>query len=185
MRLFIAINFSSEVKNALSETIANLRQAALQGRFTSWDNLHLTLVFIGESNRVSDIVQIMQEVAERCFTEPFRIALSEAGVFGGSRSRGSNRSRRAGDLHWIGIAKNDALNNLVENLSHELKKAGLDIEKRRFVAHVTIGREVVLPEAATVFVQPAEMLADHISLMRSDRIDGQQVYTELAAVYCG
>ncbi|MDR1042323.1 MAG: RNA 2',3'-cyclic phosphodiesterase, partial [Clostridiales Family XIII bacterium] len=52
MRLFIAINFSEEIKDALCETIADLRDASRRGRYTHRDNLHLTLAFIGESDRV-------------------------------------------------------------------------------------------------------------------------------------
>ncbi len=55
MRLFVAINFSKDVKNALLAAIDELKGQAVSGNFTSPDNLHLTLAFIGESERASAI----------------------------------------------------------------------------------------------------------------------------------
>ena len=173
MRLFVAINFSDEVKDALCETIADLRDAARRGRYTARENLHLTLAFIGETNRVDDALAVMEEVAAEAFPAPVPIALSEAGVFGG----------KGGDLHWVGVENTPALKTLADRLAAGLRAEGFAIEKRRFTPHITIGREVVLREGAVIRVHPARMQADHISLMRSDRFDGWLVYTEIGSVY--
>jgi len=175
MRLFIAICLNDSVKDALSETAADLRDAAKRGHYTRRENMHLTLVFIGESNRVDDIIGIMEEAAEEAFTEPLRIALADAGVFRG----------KGGDLHWVGVENTPALKNLVRALSERLRADGFEIEKRRFTPHVTIAREVLILAGADITVRPAVMMADHISLMRSDRVGGQLVYTEIASVCCG
>jgi len=175
MRLFIAIEFTDEVKDALCETIAELRDASRRGRYTSRENLHLTLVFIGESEDVDDILDVMEDVAGEAFTAPLKITLSGAGVFGG----------RGGDLHWVGVNNTPGLGALAKRLSGGLREAGFDIEKRRFTPHITIGREIVLFPGAVINVHPAEMEAGHISLMRSDRVGGRLVYTEIAAVRCG
>ena len=174
MRLFIAINFTDEVRNALSETIANLRSAAKRGRYTAWDNLHLTLVFIGESDRINDITHVMQDSAREAFPTPLQLDINGAGTFNG----------RNGKLHWMGVRKTAELTQLVESLTKGLRQAGFDIEKRRYSPHITIGRDVVLSENAQILVHPTSMQADHISLMRSDTHDGQPVYTEIASVYC-
>jgi len=173
MRLFIAINFNDEIKDALCDASAELMAAAKRGRTPRRENLHLTLVFIGETTRVDDILDVMEEAAEEAFTEPLRIALSEAGVFKG----------RGGDLHWIGVENTPELKRLVKILSDGLRAEGFEIEKRRFTPHITIGREIILVSEASIMVRAASMTADHISLMRSDRIDGRLVYSEIAAVY--
>jgi len=172
MRLFIAINFNDEIKDALCETAAELKAASRRGHVTHRENLHLTLAFIGETNRVNDIIDVMQEAAEAAFTEPVRISLSEAGVFRG----------QGGDLHWIGVENTPELKGLARELADGLRDEGFQIEKRRFTPHITIGREIVLPSTAEIQVHTATMTADHISLMRSDRIDGRLVYTELSRV---
>lgn len=172
MRLFIAINFNDEVKDALCETAAELEAAMRRGRIARRENLHLTLAFIGETGRVDDIIDVMEDAAEEAFTEPVAITLSEAGVFKG----------RGGDLHWIGIENTPELKTLARKLAEGLREAGFEIEKRRFVPHITIGREIVLFEPAVIHVRSARMAAESISLMRSDRIDGKLVYTEIGAV---
>jgi len=172
MRLFIAINFNNEVKDALCETASELRAAARRGRVTHRDNLHLTLVFIGDTDRVDEILDVMEEAAEDAFTAPLRIALSDAGIFRG----------RGGDLHWIGVENTPELKRLARALADGLREAGFEIEKRRFTPHITIGREIVLSSAAEIRVHPAAMTAERISLMRSDRTDGRLVYTEIASV---
>jgi len=172
MRLFLAINFNDEIKDALCETASELGEAMLRGRITRRENLHLTLVFIGETDRVDDILDVMEDVVEGTVAEPLAIRLSEAGVF---RSRG-------GDLHWVGVENTPELKALAKALADGLRAEGFEIEKRRFVPHVTIGREVVLTGTADIRVYPASMTADRISLMCSERVAGRLVYTELASV---
>jgi 2'-5' RNA ligase len=171
MRLFIAINFTDEIKDALCEATADLRDAALHGRYTSRDNLHLTLVFIGESGRADDIIEIMESVCEEAFAEPLRIAFCGAGAFRGKR----------GDTHWIGVENTPELRKLAAALASGLRREGFTIERRKFTPHITIGREVTLPEGARVSVPMAGMDAESISLMRSDRAAGRPVYTEIAS----
>ena len=175
MRLFIAINFSDEVKDALSETAFELQAALRRGRIVRRENLHLTLVFIGETDRVDDIIGVMEDAVEEAFTEPLAVTLCEAGIFKG----------RGGDLHWVGVENTPELKKLVRGLTDGLRGEGFDIERKRFVPHITIGREVVLGPPADIRVHAASMTADHISLMKSERADGRLIYTEIAAVYCG
>jgi 2'-5' RNA ligase len=174
MRLFIAINFSEEVKDALCEAIADLRGAAVRGRYTSRDNLHLTLAFIGESDRVDDIFEVMEDACGEALSGPVSIAFSGAGAF----------RRKGGDVHWIGVENTPELRMLAAQLTSGLRREGFDIEKRRFTPHITIGREVVLRADARISVPMAGMDADHISLMRSDREGGRLVYTEIASAFC-
>ena len=55
MRLFTAINFDDNIKDALSAAISELKARGIRGTFTLRENLHLTLVFLGETPRVSDV----------------------------------------------------------------------------------------------------------------------------------
>ena len=48
MRLFIAINFDDSFKTGLLNIINTLKRNGIKGNFTLSDNLHLTLVFLGE-----------------------------------------------------------------------------------------------------------------------------------------
>jgi 2'-5' RNA ligase len=172
MRLFIAINFSERIKDALCETIADLMTASRRGRFTRRDNLHLTLAFIGETDRVDDIIDVMDEARDDISESKVRITLSGAGAF----------TRKGGDIHWIGVEHTPELKRLAQCIASGLRDGGFDIEKRKFTPHVTIGREVRLHADARITAPMASMDVKSISLMRSDRSQGELVYTELASV---
>ena len=54
MRLFTAICFDEETKNALFAA-RNFAKNFSEGNFSEKENLHLTLVFIGETERTEEI----------------------------------------------------------------------------------------------------------------------------------
>lgn len=54
MRLFTAITFDTSSKDRLSRHIAALKKSGAEGNFTRHDNLHLTLAFIGETERIAE-----------------------------------------------------------------------------------------------------------------------------------
>lgn len=109
MRLFIAIHFSSEIKNTLLSAIEELKEQTVSGNFTSPENLHLTLAFIGESDRVSEI----RTVIDRCAAPPFEMAVAGTGHFG--------------NIYWAGIERNPKLKALAESLQAELRQSGFEI----------------------------------------------------------
>jgi len=159
MRLFVAVHFSPEVKTVLLSAIEDLRRQSA-GNFTHPENLHLTLAFIGESDRVADAKAALSTVS----TVPFELTVGEAGNFG--------------DLWWAGIDKNPALSALADSVRAELTKRNFDIDPKPFRAHVTLAREVREKEIKLT-VPSITMTVSRISLMRSDRINGKLTYTEV------
>ena len=165
MRLFIAINFPENTKDLLCRNISRLKSAAKQGRFTHRDNLHLTLVFLGEveAKRLEDIRRVMGSV----ISSPFKLSIGSGGSF----------RRDGGDIYWQSVKASDALTELYQQLYDGLKSAGFRLESRSYKPHLTLGRQVILnrePEPET-----AEVSVHRISLMLSRRIDGKLKYTEL------
>lgn len=161
MRLFIAINFSEEIKKVLINAIDELRCQAVSGNFTRPENLHLTLAFIGESEDVAAIRKVIDSVP----AAPFDIATSGAGHFG--------------DLYWIGIEKNPQLEDLAENIRSELRCAGFRIEDRKFKPHITVARQLAANNPVSINVPKTRMTVSRISLMKSERIGGRLLYTEV------
>jgi len=170
MRLFIAINFDEETKKKLGEAINALKSVSARGSFTRYDNLHLTLHFIGETDFVDDAKAVVSEV----FGEPFTLKSGNLGRF----------ARRDGDIWWLGLQKNTRLNTIYHRLADELLAYGFKVEERKFTPHLTLGRRVILKSG---FVKPAleakipyfETEVRRISLMCSERIDGVLTYTEI------
>jgi len=174
MRLFIAINFDENVKERIIDVREELRANSRQGNFTRDENLHLTLVFLGEvpGSQVGVIENIMEEIEE----EPFELKFDKLGCF--KRDQG-------GDLWWIGCEKSKALAAVQRQLSDSLRKAGFKIEKRAFKPHLTLGREVVVHGSGKIFGSgslegdPVKAEVGQISLMLSERINGKLTYTSL------
>ena len=48
MRLFIAVNFSEEIKDELFHISDKLKRFSERGSFSLKDNIHLTVIFLGE-----------------------------------------------------------------------------------------------------------------------------------------
>lgn len=161
MRLFIAVHFSKEVKDALLSAIDELKAQAVTGNFTKPENLHLTLAFIGESDKVSAI----RSVIDRCAVPSFEMAVYGAGNFG--------------NLYWVGIEKNPRLKALAESIQNELRKSGFDIEDREFKPHITIARQVEVSAPVKLNIERKAMSVSRISLMKSERLNGKLVYTEV------
>jgi 2'-5' RNA ligase len=168
MRLFVAALFTPKILSELCEAIDRLRRTAVSGNFTHPGNLHMTLAFIGETMRVEDIARAMREARP----QPFEITLSGCGMFRGS----------GGNIVWAGIADNRPLAEYAVRLADALRQKGFKIESRTFKPHITLGRQVVLPERLNLEIKPLSMRCNKISLMRSDRPGGRLTYTEIRSV---
>lgn len=177
MRLFIAVLFKEEIKNTLYNTITKLRDCS-EGKYTAKDNLHLTLNFIGETDRLSDIGQIMERAVENSITKQFQLTIQGVGRF----------KRREGDIYWIGVQKEASLWRLQKELAEELKEAGFqDIEIKEYQPHITLGRKININQGFAVKeleegLEPIMMEVNKISLMKSERLQGKLIYTEIFSV---
>lgn len=160
MRLFIAIRFSPEVRSSLLDSIAQLKQQSISGNFTYPENLHLTLAFIGETNRLCEVQQAMESINFR----PFSLTLSGTGNFG--------------DLWWAGIRRSSELEALVRQLRDALEKQGVPFDRKPFRAHITLARRVDLPAPPAFSEKPVSMTVGSISLMQSERVSGKLIYRE-------
>jgi 2'-5' RNA ligase len=174
MRLFVAINFNKEIKSSLNENIEKLKSYAIQGNFTRPENLHLTLVFLGEV--FPDKVRSIKQAMDKVVAEPFVLIINGFGSF----------QRREGDIYWLGIEKSATLLSIYNQLSKELIRVGFTIEKREYKPHLTLGRKIILNQQfnKSEFVKNMRFMKteiDQISLMKSERIKGKLTYTEIYA----
>ncbi len=161
MRLFVAVNFSPEIKAALMGAIDDLRRQSTGGNFTRADNLHLTLAFIGETLDLRGARAALAAVS----APPFVLTLNGAGRFG--------------DLYWAGLEKSAALTALAASMQQALRDRGFAIEKRPFKPHITLARQLRSEGPVSLKVPRLSMTVGRISLMRSDRVNGRLTYTEV------
>lgn len=163
MRVFIAIRFSQAFKEPIFEAQDALRDNGVRGNFTLPENLHLTLAFIGETDRVDDIMAAVKEVV----FEPFEIKTGRLGCFNG-------RSK----VIWLGIDGEKKLKAITAELRKNLDIRGIDYAKGRFQPHITLVRQPSdMP--LDIDIESANMIVKEISVMKSERISGRLVYTAL------
>lgn len=168
MRLFIAVNFDEKTKAALWQAAQRLEENAVSGNFTRRENMHLTLAFIGETQKLPLVKEAMEEIDGA----PFDLRMGRLGRF----------KRQGGDILWLGVEKCAELARIQAGLTRSLLQKGFPMEQREFRPHLTLGRQVVLREpfrqkdweqAAGTLVQRVAQ----IDLMESKRVGGTLVYT--------
>lgn len=174
MRLFIAINFSGEVKDALAKIQLGLGEYCAHARFTARENLHLTLAFLGETS--GGRVGAIEKAMDAALFSPFTLAISGVGRF----------SRSGGDVLWAGLDDSPELCALHGRLCVQLAQAGFAAEARRFSPHITLAREAVLRPGFDLHgfsggLSPIWAAAGAVDLMKSERVGGRLVYTKIAS----
>lgn len=177
MRLFIAINFTQEVKEQLCQTIQDLSKEAVSGNFTRTSNLHLTVAFLGEvsSNRIRDIRKVMnQTIMGR---DEFEIELSGLGKF----------INQGEFLYWCGIRENETLDKLQQSLIQGLKANEFSVDDKPFKPHITLGRRCRMnsnfdEKEFTKKISLINMKVTTIDLMKSEHKEGKLTYTSVAEV---
>ena len=163
MRLFIAINLSDEMKNALLDLQNALYDRGVRGRYTTEENLHLTLAFIGEYPDAEPVLDAMSEVSFK----PFELTLDGMGRFE--------------DLWWAGMKESVPLTAVVRRIRRALAEHEIPFDKKRFSPHITLIRKAN-GEMLGAHPKPAAMTVETISLMRSDRGRNGMIYAELGTL---
>ena len=166
MRLFISINLSEEIKDALMDVQDAMMDAGIWGNYTMPEKMHLTLAFIGEYDDPEKVLSIVDSIDFK----PFDITLSGIGSFR--------------NLWYVGIENSAALQNVVRKIRRSLAAARIPFDRKRFMPHITIVRKAEgkaddVAETELAKLKEIPMTVDHISLMRSDRGKLGMIYTEL------
>ncbi len=162
MRLFIAIELKDRVKDELCMIQKRIKLQGMKGNFTTRENMHLTLAFIGE---YSDPEQVSDALDDVVF-EPVKLALDGFGCFR--------------DLYWIGVKEEKGLVENVKRIRKALADSGIPFDRKKFVPHITLVRNMQYDrELPTDCPFPAAMDVEYISLMRSDRGKNGMIYTAI------
>ena len=164
MRLFIAIQFDQKVLDILKSFQDKLKSQGVKGNYSRSENLHLTLAFIGDYDDPGKVLGAFNQVEIR----PFDIMLEGVGQFG--------------DIFWVGLAKNPALEAVVKRLRKKLGEYDIPYDKKKFLPHITLIRKVVgiTEDSITSFdASETKMSVTKISLIKSERGKNGMIYTEI------
>jgi len=174
LRLFISVNCDDIVKNQLLSVQEKIREQSVKGNFSLPENLHLTLIFIGETPE--DKIPLIATVIENALTpplEPFTLAFSATGCFTHSNK----------ELWWIGVEHNDtrlaALKSIRRRIADGLYSEGINFDNRPFNPHITLGREIKHTSPIVIPKQEIIYPVNRVSLMKSERVRGILTYTEI------
>jgi 2'-5' RNA ligase len=167
MRLFIAINLPTDIRQALWEVAAPLRAAKYPIRWVTSEAIHLTLKFLGEvgAEREDEIAAGIAAAAEGA--KPFTLPVDGFGAFPSAQ-----RPR----VVWAGLEPVPPLELLQHRMEQEMERAGFPTEGRPFHPHLTLGRAkrdarpAALEGLATdldSLVYQAEVSVESVDLMQS------------------
>jgi 2'-5' RNA ligase len=133
LRTFIAVDLGKAIRDRLVSLQERLAQSGAPVKWVEVENLHVTLLFLGEVNE-RDVPAVCAAVAEACKPHaPFSMDVETVGSF--------PNSRRPRTL-WVGVgAGTQELCALHDALEPPLLDLGCyRREDRKFSPHVTIGR---------------------------------------------
>ncbi len=169
MRLFIGLELPHAVKDALGSWRKQLTGEYPALKWTSLENLHVTLRFLGNVNGDSVISEMERLQLERFL--PVEFTLSFAGTFG-----------RPPSILWLGGSFSPGIMETASLLGQIPDEKGAT-EWRRFIPHVTIARARqghTLPEIP--FPMKLTGCAGSIVLFASTLTPSGPVYSSLFSV---
>lgn len=124
IRAFIALLPPDDLRDRLEDLALDLDE----GRPTAWENLHLTLAFLGELRP-----ELLEDVAlelERIDEAAPEVDLRGLGVFGGARPRSAHAE----------VTPDPALSRLRDACRRACRAGGLELRHARFTPHITLVR---------------------------------------------
>ena len=181
MRLFLAIDLDDVARAAIvaeQTRIANALPRASTPRFIKPEQLHLTLVFLGDVEEALS-ARIIDEIEPSLAQPAFDAVFGGVGMF---PPRGGAR------VLWIGVT--DGAREMIsvqQELAHRMTHLGIAREDRPFSPHLTIARwrDARPSDRAAVLSLPlsrlqARVRIAHVTLYRSTLSSAGPTYTPLA-----
>ena len=129
MRLFVAIEISSEIRKRIDDFVKHIQPHLPNARFVRPEGLHITLKFLGNvaDERRSAIEGALRQIK----ASHFEVSVRNIGFFPNPRSP---------RVLWVGIESGPELGTLATAADKELATIGFEREKRSFTPHVTLAR---------------------------------------------
>jgi 2'-5' RNA ligase len=129
MRLFVAIDLSADIRQRIVEYVARLVREVPGAAGEKWvrpESLHLTLKFIGQSDRVDEMKQALQQVE----ASSFQVSVRGVGFFTPQKPR----------IFWAGVEAPQELRKLASAVDTAVATVGVPPEKDGYLPHITLAR---------------------------------------------
>src|SRR5713226_2994122 len=130
MRLFVALEIPSTVRENLADLLRFLRAVSPQTRWVRPENLHVTLKFIGEVPEAK-FAAIRNALAGARSDQPVTLDFRGLGFF---------PNEKHPRVFWAGIEASSNLKDLAADIDRATEKLGIPREQRPFSPHLTLAR---------------------------------------------
>ncbi|MGB9253230.1 MAG: RNA 2',3'-cyclic phosphodiesterase [Candidatus Korobacteraceae bacterium] len=127
MRLFIALDIDPDIRKRITEFRDQMRSFAPDVRWVGPETFHITLQFLGETDKLDDIRKALEQINAAQVPLTFR----GAGFFPNPKSP---------RVFWVGIDSDDNLQQLANSIGTALKPLGFERDASPYKPHLTLAR---------------------------------------------
>lgn len=181
IRTFIAIAIPDHIRESIGDFQNRLRKTGANVKWIRPESIHITLKFLGDVpvEGIDDIAEMVQKAVRQ--RGPFEVSVGGVGTFPNDR-----RPR----VLWIGVEKgSESISDIARGIDGALSELGYEREKRKYSAHLTIGR-VRSPKGidsaiTTMHSDGFEWETFHVGsvdVMKSQLLPTGAVYTKLREI---
>ncbi len=177
VRLFIALLFSGQIKEALGDLIDDLRPRGEGIKWVEAKNIHLTLKFIGEvpEKKIKLIGDATQSVLEG--RKKFEGQVVGCGGFPNLRNP---------RVLWVGLKGAEPAIEIAQQIDRKLIPIGIDSEKRGLSPHLTLGRikkrsdlSKLAAHMESLNFDAGSVILDRVALVKSTLTPGGPIYENI------
>lgn len=153
MRCFVAAWPDPETRAGLSQLTEEMRPYARHGRVMRAENLHLTFAFIGSLE--DEAARLVVSACSALAFEPFDWQVDSIGFFARPR------------VLWAGGPLSPALEELVAKVRSMLDGLQVGYDRRPFVPHITLLRDVKSFDGGASVSPPLRWRIEDVALFKS------------------
>lgn len=127
MRLFVALDIEPEIRQKIGEFRERMRALAPAVRWVGPETFHVTVQFLGETQKLDEIKQALQQVRGDAVGLSFR-------------GTGFFPNVKLPRVFWVGIESDEHLQELANSLGAALKPLGFARDAGPYTPHLTLAR---------------------------------------------
>lgn len=127
MRLFVGLDIPQEIRDRLARFIDGLRSFAPDVRFVNPETFHVTLKFIGDTNKFDVVKRALTPI----HAPSFNVSFAGTGYFPGVKNP---------RVFWAGIQAPPELASLAAAIDQVMTPLGLEPERGPYQPHLTLAR---------------------------------------------
>ncbi len=165
MRAFIGIKLD-DCKDEIIDIVKSLKEKNQEARYVRFENLHLTLNFLGEID-LRDI-SLIEDAFSSLSYQPFDVEMIAVETFR--------------NMAILNVSKSKELMNLQLELKNKLFAKGFELDRRKYFPHITLARKFndVIRKKIKIVTKVEEIV-----LFSSEVINNKLTYTPILSKKLG